>query len=93
MTQTGPTKTASMERITIGPKLTDRAAREGVPRISMWLWRDDLALLRALYRRTPGGYTIHIRAAVHEMCRVLREQLRASESGRELLRKLHQENL
>lgn len=88
-----PTLTARMERITIGPKLTDRAAREGVPRISMWLWRDDLALLRALYRRTPGGYTVHIRAAVHSMCRVLREQLRQTDGGRELLRKLSQENL
>lgn len=62
-------------------------------RISMWLDRADLALLRALYRRAPGGYTIHIRAATSAMCKELRTRLRETDRGRELLTKLGQEHI
>lgn len=58
---------------------------------SAWFWRRDLDLLRALYRGSPGGYSLHIRAAVHAMCEQLRADLRASDQGRNLLTKLGQD--
>jgi len=59
-------------------------------RISVMLWPDDLALLRALYRDTHGGYSVHIRAALRGMCNDLRERLSQTEQGRRLLRELGQ---
>lgn len=72
---------ANLERVHIQPGNSTSA----------WLWRRDLDLLRALYRSAPGGYSLHIRAAVHAMCEQLRAQLRASPSGRSLLTKLGQD--
>lgn len=79
------TKTATKERIKLGGRPGERT--------SMFLWRRDLDLLRALYRGQPGGYALHIRAAVHSMCKHIRRELAHSEHGQELLRKLGQENL
>lgn len=69
---------------------TKTAAQE---RTSVFLWRADLDLLRALYRGTTHGYSHHIRGAVAAMCQVLRAQLRKSDEGRALLRKLNQDHL
>lgn len=73
---------AELERVHIQPGSSTSA----------WLWRRDLDLLRALYRSSPGGYSLHIRAAVHAMCNQLRRELRESERGRDLLTKLGQDN-
>jgi hypothetical protein len=81
-----PTKTPTLERISVGPD----ADASDTARTSFWLWRQDLALLRALYRGQPGGYALHIRAAVHAMCNNIRADLAASDKGRELLHKLGQ---
>lgn len=75
-----PHQTATLERIHIQPGSSTSA----------WLWRRDLDLLRALYRASPGGYSLHIRAAVQAMCNQLRRELRTSERGRELLTRLNQ---
>jgi hypothetical protein len=82
--------TPTLERISLGPDPDTREARAGVPRLSLWLWRDDIALLRALYRRTPGGYSLHIRAAVRAMCEALRAELSLTPNGRDLLHRLGQ---
>lgn len=57
---------------------------------SAWLWRRDLDLLRALYRGQPGGFSVHIRAAVAVMCDHLRAELRKSPHGCALLSRLSQ---
>lgn len=75
-----PTKTATMERICIEPGR----------HTSFFLWRADIDLLRALYRGSPGGYSTHVRAAVHAMCDHLRAELRKSAYGRALLARLNQ---
>lgn len=81
MPTTAPTRTAELERVHIA---------EGTG-TSFWLWRRDLELLRALYRGQPGGYSIHIRAAVNAMCNVLRAELAKTPPGCDLLRRLNQE--
>lgn len=75
------TRTPTMERIHIMPGDTTSA----------FLLRKDLDLLRALYRGSPGGYSVHIRAAVHTMCNQIRAKLRETGHGRELLHKLGQD--
>lgn len=73
-------KSAALERYHISPGASTSA----------WLWRRDLDLLRALYRGQPGGFSVHIRAAVAAMCNHLRDELCRTPAGRSLLARLDQ---
>lgn len=84
MPSSTPHKSPTMERIHIQPGAKNASTT------SVFLWHRDLDLLRALYRGSPGGYSVHIRGAVHTLCEHLRTQLRETERGRDLLHKLGQ---
>ena len=58
--------------------------RNGLEKVTVWLWERDLSLLRELYKGNGEGYQPHIRAAVAAMCDGLREALEARDDNDEV---------